>query len=196
MINSVLDLSFSNQLKPKKGRLLLSDPFLGDEHFERSVVYLCEHSKEGSFGFVLNKYVEININELNHDFPNIVTRLSIGGPVEKESLYFLHTIGNELNDSLELQKGVFIGGDFDQLTKYVSESHFKENKIRFFLGYSGWDPKQLEEEIKNNSWIVATIDSIEELMDTSIDDPWKYFMSKLGNKYKLMTEFPLDPNEN
>ncbi len=192
----MLDISFNSELPPKKGRILLSDPFVGDEYFERSVVYLCEHSKEGSFGFVINKYVDIKIDELNPDFPSLSTKLSLGGPVETESLYFLHTLGNSLNESIELQKGIFIGGDFEQLTKVIQPEHFREHKIRFFLGYSGWEAKQLQDEIKDHAWIVSNIDSIEEIMDTSIKDPWKYFMQKLGVKYKLISEFPINPSEN
>ncbi len=192
----MLDISFTNQLKPKKGRILISDPFVGDEYFERSVVYLCEHSKEGSFGFVLNHLVEINIRDLNPDFPEIKVQMSLGGPVETESLYFLHTIGHALNESIELQKGIFIGGDFDQLAKIVKEEQFTNNQIRFFLGYSGWESKQLEEEIADNIWIVSEIDSLEEIMNTALIDPWKYFIQKLGGKYKLISNFPMNPNEN
>ncbi len=192
----MLDITFETDLEPKKGRILISDPFVGDEYFERSVVYLCEHSKEGSFGFVLNKYVEIDINELNPDFPELKSRLSLGGPVETESLYFLHTLGNELNESIELKNGIFIGGDFDQLTKVIKDTHFENNQIRFFLGYSGWDPEQLKYEIEDNVWIVAEVDNIEEIMNTQMDDPWKYFISKLGKKFELYTTFPLNPSEN
>ena len=195
-MKKVLDISFKSELAPKKGRILLSDPFVGDDYFERSVVYLCEHTKEGSFGFVINKFVEININDLNPDFPNISIKMSLGGPVETESLYFLHTLGNQLNESIELKNGIYIGGDFDQLTKVVAENHFTDHKIRFFLGYSGWEPKQLEDEIKDHAWIVSEIDDIHEIMDTSIKDPWKYFMSKLGNKYKLLSTSPLNPSDN
>ena len=192
----MLDISFTNKLAPKKGRILISDPFEGDEYFERSVVYLCEHSKEGSFGFVLNNLVDINIQELNPDFPEITIPMSLGGPVETESLYFLHTIGHELNESIELQKGIYIGGDFDQLAKIVKEEQFTNHQIRFFLGYSGWEAKQLEEEIADHVWIVSEIDSLDEIMNTSIEDPWKYFIQKLGGKYKLIADFPINPNQN
>lgn len=195
-MKKVLDISFKNELAPKKGRILLSDPFVGDDYFERSVVFLCEHTKEGSFGFVINKYVDIDINDLNPDFPTIKIKMSLGGPVENESLYFLHTLGNTLNESIELKNGIYIGGDFDQLTKVITATHFLENKIRFFLGYSGWESKQLEDEIKDHAWIVSEIDDIQEIMNTSIKDPWKYFMSKLGYKYKLLADSPINPSDN
>jgi putative transcriptional regulator len=96
----------------------------------------------------------------------------------------------------ELQKGIFIGGDFDQLAKIVKEEQFASNQIRFFLGYSGWESKQLEEEIADNIWIVSEIDSLEEIMNTNLQDPWKEFLGKLGDKYKLISNFPMNPNEN
>jgi putative transcriptional regulator len=164
MAKKIPDIAFTNKFFPRKGRILLSDPFLGDEYFERSVVYLCEHSKDGSFGFVLNHYVDVNLNQLNPAFPSIDAVMSIGGPVENESMYFMHTFGNELNDSLEIMDGIYIGGDFQQLYSFISEKHFQDKKIRFFLGYSGWSAGQLQEEIKENAWIVSKIDSADEIM--------------------------------
>lgn len=196
MTKKIPDLSFSNKLPPRKGRILLSDPFLGDEYFERSVVYLCEHSKEGSFGFVLNNYIEIRLTDLNEKFPDVMGKLSIGGPVEKETMYFLHTLGDQIADSLLIDQNFFMGGDFEQLYSLLDEKVLNERKFRLFIGYSGWGAGQLQEEIKENAWIVANVDSTEELMDVTIPDLWKHFMSKLGHKYKIISEFPIDPNEN
>lgn len=192
----MIDITFKNKIPPKKGRILISDPFLGDEYFERSVVYLCEHNQEGSFGFVINNLVEINLKDLNDQFPNIHTKISTGGPVETESMFFIHSLGNELNESIEISHGVFVGGDFEQLYSFINENHITKNQIRFFLGYSGWSKGQLEEEIKENAWVVSEIDDYHEIMDVNISNTWKYFMSKLGSKYQFMTNFPIDPNEN
>ncbi len=192
----MIDITFKNKIPPQKGRILISDPFLGDDYFERSVVYLCEHNQEGSFGFVLNNLVEINLNDLNEQFPEITTKISTGGPVETESMFFIHTLGNELNESLEISHGIFVGGDFDQLYSKIEENHIQENQIRFFLGYSGWSKGQLESEIKENAWVVADVDDCNEIMEFHVPDIWKYFMSKLGAKYQFMTNFPIDPNEN
>lgn len=196
MPNKVPDISFTNKLIPKKGRILLSDPFMGDEYFERSVVYLCEHSKEGSFGFVMNHDFEVNLKELNENFPDLNTKISVGGPVEKETLYFMHALGDELNDSLKISEGVYMGGDFEQLYKVITPEIIAEDKVRFFLGYSGWSANQLQQEIKDHAWIVCDIDNSKEILTTQESDMWKYFMNKLGPKYKLISDFPLDPSEN
>lgn len=196
MSKKIPDISFTTRLLPKKGRLLLSDPFLGDEYFERSVIYLCEHSKDGSFGFVMNHFIDVNLNDLNENFPFLNTKLSVGGPVEKETMYFIHTFGKSFNDSLEISNGIFIGGDFEQLYTIINEDVLKEKKVRFLLGYSGWEAGQLKQEIKDHAWIVCDFDDYGELMNVDNPDLWKYFMNKLGSKYKIMSDFPLDPNEN
>lgn len=196
MTKKVLDLSFSNTLPPRKGRILLSDPFLGDEYFERSVVYLCEHSEEGSFGFVLNNYIDIQLTQLNEKFPEMMVKLSIGGPVEKETMYFMHTLGDQLKDSLLIDQNIYMGGDFEQLYNEVSVELLSQNKVRFFIGYSGWSAGQLQNEIKEHAWIVANVDKVDELMDVTIPDLWKHFMNKLGKKYQIMSDFPIDPSEN
>ena len=192
----MIDIAFQNTLLPKKGRILISDPFEGDDFFERSVVYLCEHSEEGSFGFVLNNLVELNLQELNAAFPALDISLSTGGPVETESLFFLHTLGDKMNLSTKISEGLFIGGDFHQLYQTITQEHITNNQIRFFIGYSGWSAGQLEEEIAQNSWVVADIKNPEEIMQIHQPDAWKYFMQKLGNKYKIMTDFPINPNDN
>ena len=192
----MIDIAFQNTLPPQKGRILISDPFAGDDFFERSVVYLCEHSDEGSFGFVLNNLVEINLTELNLAFPSINISLSTGGPVETQSLFFLHTLGNELNLSSKITEEVFIGGDFDQLYKKLTAEHIENSQVRFFLGYSGWSAGQLEEEIARNAWVVADVKDGKEIMELHEPDAWKYFMEKLGSKYKIMTDFPINPNDN
>lgn len=192
----MLDISFKNFIEPKKGRILISDPFVGDEYFERSVVYLCEHSEEGSFGFVLNNFVQVNLKELNDQFPDMEIEISTGGPVETESMFFIHTLAHELNESLPLGNGIYIGGDFEQLYTVIDKKHMEENTIRFFLGYSGWETGQLEQEIASNAWVVAEVADASEIMEVQQPDTWKYFMKKLGAKYKMMTDFPIDPNEN
>ncbi|MBI2258203.1 MAG: YqgE/AlgH family protein [Flavobacteriia bacterium] len=193
-----MDISFENKLKPQKGRILISDPFMGDEYFERSVVYLCEHSKHGSFGFVLNNYINFNLKDLHDKFPSIQVTLSIGGPVDKESIFFIHTLGNLIPESIVIdeEKGVYMGGNFDFLYHFITQEHIEKNEIRFFIGYSGWDKDQLDSELKNHSWIVSPIEKANDIMDAMQKDLWKILMQRQGKKFKLMTYFPINPNDN
>lgn len=187
------DISFKNNREPVKGRVLISDPFSKGDYFERSVVYLCEHNEEGTFGFVLGNYLDFNLADIAKNFPDVSTRISIGGPVQTESIFFLHTLGEEeVEGSVEIENGLYMGGDYDVIIQKLHDGEITSNQVRFFLGYSGWDPGQLDEELARNSWIVSTIRDASEIMDTSIDDLWQRFMKREGKKYEILSRSPID----
>lgn len=191
----MIDLAFKNNLLPQKGRVLISDPFKGDEYFERSVVYLCEHNADTSFGFVINKPVTIKFEGGSEIFENEYIPAFRGGPVREDTLYYLHTLGDKLKTSQPVGNGLFLGSNFDELHEIMTPELIEEGAIKLFVGYSGWAAGQLEEEIERNAWAVAEVEEIEEIM-LVMDDAWKYFMAKLGTKFQLMTNFPLDPSYN
>ncbi len=191
-----IDLTFENKRKPRKGRVLIADPFSKDDYFGRSVVYICDHNSEGTFGFVLTNYLDINLSDVAKNFPNIGANISIGGPVQTENIFFIHTLGNRLPGSIEVDDGIYIGGDYDLLTEQLNDGTADASKVRFFLGYSGWDPGQLEDEISRNNWIVAPVLNPLEIMDTSITDIWQRFMKREGKKYDILSRAPLDFNDN
>jgi putative transcriptional regulator len=191
----LIDLTFKNNLAPQQGRVLISDPFKNDEYFERSVVYLCEHSAEATFGFVINKPIVIAIEGGNVSISNERIPAFKGGPVAEQTLFYLHTLGDKIKFSKPVGNGIFLGSNFEELNKVITLELIEEGAIKLFAGYSGWNPRQLEEEIKNNAWVVADVKNNEEIM-LVMEDVWSYFMSELGDKYRLMTKFPLDPNFN
>ncbi|MFA5574185.1 MAG: YqgE/AlgH family protein [Brumimicrobium sp.] len=191
-----IDLSFTNKRAPLRGRVLLSDPFSRDVYFSRSVVYLCDHNEEGTFGFVLNNFIDMNLAEITKNFPKIKSRVSIGGPVQTENIFFLHMLGNRLQGSIKIADGIYIGGNYDILMEQIEEGSVDESKVRFFLGYSGWKAGQLEEELERNSWIVAPVLNPLEIMDTNIPDVWQKFMKREGKKYDILSRAPIDLNAN
>ncbi|PWH86360.1 YqgE/AlgH family protein [Brumimicrobium oceani] len=191
-----IDLSFENKRKPRKGRVLISDPFSKDDYFGRSVVYMCDHNSEGTFGFVLTNYLDIDLSEVAKNFPDVGANISVGGPVQTENIFFIHTLGDQLPGSVEVDDGIYIGGDYDLLTQQLNEGTANSTQVRFFLGYSGWDPGQLEEEINRNNWIVAPVLNSQEIMDTSVTDIWQRFMKREGKKYDILSRAPLDFNDN
>ena len=132
-------------LNPKKGNLLIAEPsILGDVSFNRSVILLAEYSPEGSVGFILNKPLDYTIKdlipEIDADF-----RIYNGGPVEQDNLYFIHRIPDMIPNSIEISNGVFWGGDFNSIITLINKKLLKEDDIRFFLGYSGWETKPIRE---------------------------------------------------
>lgn len=190
-----LDFSFKNNEPTKKGSILISDPFSDDVYFGRSVVLICEHNEEGTFGFVLNNYIDVDLHQLDDNFPDINARISFGGPVSKENLYYIHCF-SEITNTLEISQGLFYGGDFDEICERIKDEQNPNKKIRFFIGYSGWSEGQLAEEIKNESWITANNIYLDIILDTKLDDLWKICLEKQGQRFKVMTKFPRNPMDN
>lgn len=180
---------------PKKGRFLLAEPFLQDPNFVRTVVLLTEHNQEGSIGFVLNRPIEYKLNEILPDFPEFDVPVYLGGPVQQDSLHFIHRVPGLGEAESEISEGVFWGGNFEVLKALVSQGEVDPDDIRFFVGYSGWAPQQLEGELEANSWIVSPAKA-KFAFSEDHETLWKEVMSSLGKKYKIMSNYPTDPSLN
>lgn len=194
-MDDLFDINSLNKIPPAKGTVLISEPLLSDQYFKRSVVLLCEHNEEGTFGFVLNKYVDFTLSEVVEGLPNVDSKISLGGPVQTNNLYYIHTLGDKLEGSIQVLDGVYMGGDFDQMKELLTTGQIDEGSIRFFIGYSGWSPNQLEGELEENSWIVArTTGNV--LMNTGQEHLWKNILKSMGGKYARLVNYPEDPTLN
>lgn len=177
------------------GILLISDPFLKDPNFARTVVFLCEHREEGSFGFVLNKTYDQELGDLIKNAEGIRFPVYDGGPVQKDTLHFLHRCPNLIPGGIEVTDGIFWGGDFEDILVLLKEKKLKKKDIRFFLGYSGWGEGQLNGELEEKSWI--TRDAKKELVfNMNTLQIWKAALQDLGGEYSQMTNYPIDPQLN
>jgi len=134
----MIKITPENNVNPAKGKVLLSEPFLEDPYFKRAAILLCEHNEEGSFGFVLNNYIDMSLDQIMQGLPDMDTRVSVGGPVKNSSLYYMHTIGSSILNSKEITDGIYLGGDFSLLKQRIHDGSIEHNQIRFFVGYSGW----------------------------------------------------------
>lgn len=190
-----INLHPSTNIQPATGKILISEPFLADPYFKRTVVILCEHNEQGSFGFVLNKYVAVTIQELLESFPSFPTKIGIGGPVQGSNLYYIHTHGDKISNSIKIKDDLYMGGEFDDMIALVKSGELVEKDIRFFIGYSGWEEGQLAEELEEKSWFVSDLD-VATIMDTSDNDLWTNVLSNMGQEYELLTHFPEDPSLN
>ncbi len=194
-----MDISFANisklnNLKPKKGRLLLAEPFMDDDDFARSVIYMCEHNKTGSYGFILNNNLNIKLDEIIPDIeiPNI--SVHYGGPVNSSNLFFLHQLGDIIENSVKISDKIWTSGDFNQIIEFINMGILDINKLKFFLGYSGWSNNQLATEFDSNSWIAT--DVIQENIFSKNEDLWKEVLLNRGGKLKAIANFPINPKDN
>jgi len=193
-----LDIDFfsiDNNKVAKQGRVLISEPFLNDTYFKRSVVLLTEHSEEGSVGFVLNKPVDLSVNDVLNDFPEVKSEISIGGPVNTNTIHYIHTLGEKIPNSVKVLENLYWGGDFEVVKDMLSQEVIKPGEIRFFLGYAGWSPKQLENELSDNAWLVSEMNS-KQIMQGPDDNLWKDILRKSGDKYRTWINFPENPGLN
>ena len=184
----------TNNLKPRKGRILISEPFLRGYHFSRSIILLTEHNAEGSMGIVLNKPLDLRMGHVMRDVTFSESKLFCGGPVSPDKLFYVHAIKN-VPGVIELGRGLYFGGNFDYLKDYLDCNPESLNNIRFFIGYSGWSPNQLEEELKSDSWLVSDI-LPELVLNTSTDSLWKESVEALGSDYKCWISLPANPEMN
>lgn len=185
---------YKNEYKPEKGCLLISEPHLPDNNFERSVIYLCEHNEKGSFGLVLNKSSNLNLNELIPQL-NLDCSVGIGGPVENNTLHFLHRNNPNIEMSVAVGENINWGGNYEQVIDWV-ELEGAEQDICFFIGYSGWSEGQLEEEIEHSSWIVFPNATEQLVFDTRKKNLWKAVLKEMGGRFSVYANYPSDPRLN
>jgi putative transcriptional regulator len=180
---------------PEKGKILISEPFLPDTFFNRTIVYLADHTSEGSIGFILNKKLEIKVCDAVSGFDKWREYLCMGGPVAPDTLHYLHILGNIIPKSVRVSENIFWGGDIDVIRKMIRNGKISESQIRFFLGYSGWSAGQLERELMENSWVIAKVKP-DIILDTQSGNSWKKVVRSLNNKYRMWADFPESPDMN
>lgn len=193
MYNNIFRITH-NDVLPAQGSILISEPFLQDAYFQRSVVLLVEHAKEGSMGFVLNKKTELLVNTFFADLENCPDMpIYLGGPVSANRLFFIHSLGDLIiPNSLKINEHLYFDGEFSALQRYIRNGHPIEGKVKFLLGYSGWQEGQLNNEITKNSWVVSHASSRNVLLAEG-EDFWKESLESLGSQYETWTKYPKDP---
>jgi putative transcriptional regulator len=180
---------------PASGMLLIAEPFLKDPNFARSVVILCEHREECSFGLVLNRSYGKTLQELIPGLEGMDIPVSDGGPVQRDTLHFLHRYPQLIPGGLDLGDGIFWGGDFELAISLLKENRIEPEEIRFFIGYSGWTGGQLGEEMQEKSWLVTPVSS-RLVFRHQTNDIWKESLRSMGGDFGILVNFPTDPSLN
>lgn len=166
------------------GQVLISMPSLEDERFFKTVIYICAHSSEGAMGIIINKKIDYDLypdllEQLGIDKPVGNKKLFIryGGPVESGRGFVLHSDEIMRKETLSIDKGIALTSTsdfFDDLAK----GNGPKNSI-LALGYAGWGPGQIENEILSNSWMTLSADS-KFIFDEEVNNKWSNAFNLLG----------------
>jgi len=166
------------------GKLLVAMPTMSDPRFERAVILLCAHSEAGAMGILLNKTLDaLSFDELLEqlDIPSTVgagpIKVHFGGPVDTERGFVVHTTDLLHETTLVIGKDMALTATIDML-KTIADGSGPDNSF-LALGYSGWGPGQLEEEIQQNGWLVVKPDK-DIVFGPELDDKWQVAVNKLG----------------
>ncbi|GAA4024012.1 YqgE/AlgH family protein [Hymenobacter glaciei] len=183
----------------RPGTLLISKPFLGDPNFERSVVLLCrDKPDEGTFGLVLNRLTNLTLGDVldlpQLEHPAATLPLYLGGPVEPDTLHFVHQCG-DLPGAQGLGQDVYWGGDFETLLGLIGSGTVRAEDVRLFVGYSGWSGGQLAAEMQGQSWIRQPA-SAGKVFTLASDAFWRDILREKGGRYKVLANYPVDPSLN
>ena len=182
-------------IQPKENTILIADPFLKDDNFIRSVIFLCSHNEEGSFGLVLNKLFDFTLNNLVSGIESLDIPVFVGGPVALDTIHFLHQYPDLVPDCQQLDENLAWGGDFETIKSLLISGEIDMHKIKFFIGYSGWSAGQLENEIEEKTWITSVV-TRKIIFNVPTNEIWKQSVVNLGGDFEQMANYPIDPQLN
>jgi len=174
-----------------KGQLLLDSGQLRGSFFQRTVVLICQHDAEGAFGLVLNRATGSKVGDMIvADLPDRLKAcpLYLGGPVQPSALSYLHS--DAFIPGANVMPNLSLGHSLDTLLE-LGESYSPTQKLKLFAGYAGWNPGQLEDEMKRKAWLTHPA-SLELVFDAQPERLWQRILRQKGWQYKLLAQMPED----
>lgn len=180
--------------KPKSGVLLISEPFIPEPAFKRTVLLLSQHNTEGSVGFIINKPTQLLVHEALDDFPESDAIIYWGGNFKTDSIFYVHSIA-DLPGAKKICQGVYWGGDYSLLKVLIESGEVDVDDIKFIAGFCAWDPGELEQQVEQESWWLSIADPYSVFVEdaTAI---WGNVLQRMGHVYGIMNDFPVDPEMN
>ena len=185
--STLFEITAEKFVRPAGGRLLVAEPFLDEEYFSHSVVSLIDYERGGgAMGVVLNRRTPTMLADvLEDDSIKCDVPVFCGGPLALDRVFFLHTLGSDISPGARpYAPGMYVGGDFDAITDYVNSGYGLDGVVRFFVGYSGWDEGQLEQEIAEGTWALAEAAPGVPLLSGHGDTFWHRAVRGLGESYR------------
>lgn len=187
------------QPSPSRGTVIVAKPTVEDSCFKRSVIMMVDHDHEkGSMGLIVNKPTGFMLHDVLPEMENADDiPLYLGGPVNPEMMFFLHTLGTDvIPGSLQIARGLYFGGKYEDMKHYVASGEQVAGRVKFILGYSGWEKGQLDSEIAQHGWAVLKTVDMNMIMAEADGELWKTAVSQFGDKYRLWLNWPRDVTDN
>jgi len=167
------------------GKVLMAEPYMYDPVFKRAVVTICDYKpNDGAIGFILNKPIKMQVAELVADFPDFEAHVSYGGPVATDTIHFVHNVGDLIDDSVKVMPGLYWGGDFSKLKFLIQSEMVNADNVRFFVGYSGWEPNQLNSD-PNYAF-----------KNKKNKNLWREVLTHKGDAYSVIAQMPESNSNN
>ena len=182
-----------------RGSLLLAVPQMLDPNFMHTVVLVCEHSSEGAFGFVVNQTSSFGLSQLVPDHPElggIDFPVHCGGPVGHEALQFIHCLPDQIPGGHEVGGDLHLGGSIEHLARVLREQAHARERVRLFMGHSGWSAGQLDGELGMGSWLRAPLAHELVFSEQSAERVWRSGMCSLGRDGRGLSHLPPDVSWN
>jgi len=176
----------------ESGDFLIATPAMRDANFHRTVILICDHDQQGTFGLVLNRSTGIPIEKVFEQLdPGIAETCSFffGGPVDQERVFAVRRGVPDEVPGDEVGNGMFLPKDLAESVEQICSGDELLKQYRFFVGYSGWGAGQLESEISANAWLTTPADP-EIVFDLPPEERWRSAASRLGIDLDLMNASP------
>ncbi len=173
-----------------KGKILVSRPVIFDDIFNRTVVVIVEDNDWGTIGFILNKPMDSQVTDLIYNL-NMDSLVYEGGPVNQHRLFYIHSRPDLIKDSIQIGTHFYWSGNFNDVKEAVASKRIEDHEIRFFLGYSGWEEGQLQNELDDSAWLV--MENNFDLLKKWNVDLWQRQLKILGGKNLLWINMPENP---
>ena len=181
-----------------KGYFLIANPVLPDPNFSRTVVLLCNHDDQGSFGLVINKSAELDSEDVFNDIEVLNSysgKIYLGGPVSQAQVFYLCRSREALPELDLVCPGIYLGMSWDLLESVMEKLENPDQDLRFYLGYSGWGAGQLAGEMERKSWLTCEASDVFTFGENE-DKIWEDVVLSLGKDYQYLVKAPVNPQWN
>ena len=184
----------ATNIEPSAGKLLIAEPFMPDPEFRRAVVLICNHDENGTFGLSINNSIDQTLDEFLPAMTKTKWPVYIGGPADTDTLFVIHSSPDAIGGDFVCE-GIYLGADFQLLKMALENNLLSKNQVKFFIGCSGWSAGQLENELKEEAWLVAPADN-QIVLSNNKNEIYKKSLERLGKSFAIIAMLPIHPSLN